>query len=69
MRWGNAARDDPVPATELIWLGTAAVMTAILLPRLIYRERQGSGTIGAESVAMLVVYGGAIAIQSCRASP
>ncbi len=69
MRWSNAARDDPVPAADLFWLGTAAVMTAILLLGLIYRERQGPGTIGAESVAMLVLYGGAIAIQSCRAGP
>jgi cation:H+ antiporter len=49
---------------DLFWLGTAAVMTAILLLGLIYREKQGPGAIGAESVGMLVVYGGAIAIQS-----
>lgn len=49
---------------DLFWLGTAAVMTAILLLGLIFRERAGPGRIGAESVAMLAVYAGAIAIQA-----
>jgi cation:H+ antiporter len=49
---------------DLFWLGTAAVMTAILLLGLIFRERAGPGRIGAESVAMLTVYAGAIAIQA-----
>jgi cation:H+ antiporter len=49
---------------DLFWLGTAAMMTAILLLGLIFRERAGPGRIGAESVAMLTVYAGAIAIQA-----
>jgi cation:H+ antiporter len=49
---------------DLFWLAVAAVMTAILLLGLIYRERGGPGRIGVESAAMLAVYAGAIAIQS-----
>jgi cation:H+ antiporter len=49
---------------DLFWLGVAAVMTAILLLGLIYRERTGPGRIGAESVTMLAVYLGAVAVQA-----
>ncbi|MDG4650499.1 sodium:calcium antiporter [Roseibacterium sp. SDUM158017] len=49
---------------DLFWLGTSAVMTAILLLGLVYRERSGPGGIGVESVAMLGVYAGAIALQA-----
>jgi cation:H+ antiporter len=53
-----------VGADDLFWLSVALVMSAILLLGLIYRERSGPGRIGLESLAMLVVYGGAIAIQA-----
>lgn len=49
---------------DLFWLAVAAVMSAILLLGLIYRERRGPGRIGVESAAMLAVYAGAIAIQT-----
>ena len=39
-------------------------MSAVLLLGLVYRERSGPGRIGFESLAMLGVYGGAIAIQA-----
>lgn len=53
-----------VGADDLFWLAVAAAMSAILLLGLMYRERSGPGKIGIESVAMLAVYGGAIAVQA-----
>jgi cation:H+ antiporter len=53
-----------VGAGDLFWLSVALVMSAVLLLGLIYRERAGPGRIGLESLAMLAVYGGAIAIQT-----
>jgi cation:H+ antiporter len=52
---------------DLFWLATAAVMTAILLLGLIYRERSGPGRIGVESVGLLAVYAGAILLQGSLA--
>jgi cation:H+ antiporter len=49
---------------DLFWLAVAAVMTAILLLGLIFRERSGPGRIGVESVGLLAVYAGAILLQS-----
>ncbi len=49
---------------DLFWLAVASVMTAILLLGLIFRERGGPGKIGAESVALLTVYAGAVAVQA-----
>jgi cation:H+ antiporter len=49
---------------DLFWLATASVMTAILLLGLIFRERRGPGRIGAESLALLAVYLGAVALQA-----
>lgn len=53
-----------VGTDDLFWLSVAAVMSAVLLLGLIYRERSGPGRIGVESVGLLVIYGGAIAIQT-----
>ena len=53
-----------VGADDLFWLSVAAVMSAILLLGLIYRERSGPGRIGVESAAMLAVYAGAVALQA-----
>jgi cation:H+ antiporter len=39
-------------------------MTAVLLMGLIYRQRYGPGNIGLESVILLVLYFGGIAILS-----
>ena len=49
---------------DVFWVSTGLVMSAILLLGLIYRERQGPGGIGGESLALLGVYFGAIALSS-----
>ena len=49
---------------DLFWLSVALTMTAVLLLGLIYRERSGPGGIGGESLLMLLIYGGAIAVQA-----
>jgi cation:H+ antiporter len=49
---------------DLFWLAVALVMSAVLLLGLIFRDRGGPGRIGLESTAMLLIYGGAIAIQT-----
>ncbi|AHM05104.1 Sodium/calcium antiporter [Roseibacterium elongatum DSM 19469] len=53
-----------VGSGDLFWLSVALLMSAVLLLGLIYRERSGPGRIGLESAAMLLIYGGAIAIQT-----
>ncbi len=42
---------------------TALLMTGVLLGGLILRQRRGPGRIGAESVLLLLLYGGAVAVQ------
>ncbi|MFP7673961.1 sodium:calcium antiporter [Marivita sp. S0852] len=49
---------------DLFWLTVGFLMTAILLLGLLYRERQGPGGIGRESLTILLVYIAAIAIQA-----
>ena len=49
---------------DLFWVTVGLVMSTILLLGLIYRERQGPGGIGGESLALLVVYLGAIGLSS-----
>lgn len=49
---------------DLFWLTVAMLMTVILLLGLLFRERQGPGGIGAESLALLGVYGGAVVVQA-----
>jgi len=49
---------------DVFWLATAFMMTAVLLLGLVYREKSGPGGIGGESVLLLLIYGGAIAVQS-----
>lgn len=48
---------------DLFWNLVAILITGILLGGLILRQRIGPGRIGAESVAILVVYVGAITLQ------
>jgi len=48
---------------DLFWLAVAMVMTAVLLLGLLFREKQRPAGIGRESVALLAIYGGAIAVQ------
>lgn len=49
---------------DLFWLAVGMIMTAILMLGLLYREKQGPGNIGGESVALLSVYIGAISVQA-----
>lgn len=49
--------------SDFFWLATGLAMTAILQIGLIARQRVGPVRIGFESVAILAVYAGAIAIQ------
>jgi cation:H+ antiporter len=53
-----------VGVNDLFWLAVAMVMTAILMLGLLYRERSGPGKMGAESILMLLVYLGAIAVAA-----
>lgn len=63
-----AYREGPIYAaissTEQFWLANSMLMTSVLLMGLIYRQRHGPGNIGLESVILLVLYFGGIAILS-----
>lgn len=48
---------------DILWLAVGLMMTAVLLMGLVYRQRSGPGGIGLESVLMLVIYAGAVAVQ------
>lgn len=52
-----------VGSQDLFWLGTGLAMTTILLMGQILREKHGPAGIGIESVAILLIYAGAIAVQ------
>ncbi|MGR3540130.1 MAG: sodium:calcium antiporter [Hasllibacter sp.] len=49
--------------TDLYWLGTGLLMTAILLAGLVLRQRQGFARIGWESTALILIYAAALAVQ------
>jgi cation:H+ antiporter len=49
---------------DVFWLGTGLTMTAVLLLGLVLRQRNGPGRIGWESVTLLCLYAGAIAVQA-----
>ncbi len=49
---------------DVFWLATGLVMTGILLAGLIARQARGPGGIGWESMALIAVYGGAVAVQA-----
>ncbi|EAV40263.1 cation antiporter (Na+/Ca2+) [Stappia aggregata IAM 12614] len=53
-----------VSSQDYFWLTIGLVMTAILLLGLLVRQKSGPGGIGFESVSLLGVYGGAIALQA-----
>lgn len=53
---------------DQFWTLTAILMTGILLSGLVLRQRRGPGRIGVESLAILVVYAGAITLQVMTAS-
>ena len=49
--------------TDLYWLATGLLMTAVLLAGLIVREKAGPARIGFESVLLIVIYAVAVAVQ------
>jgi len=49
---------------DLFWLAIALVATAVLLMGLIVRQRRGVAGIGFESVALLTIWLGALAVQA-----
>ncbi|WP_341868833.1 sodium:calcium antiporter [Sulfitobacter delicatus] len=49
-----------ITADDLFWLTVAMMMTAVLTLGLIFRQRHG---IGWESIGLLVIYAGALAVQ------
>ena len=53
-----------ITQADLFWLAVAMLMTAVLLLGLIFREKHGPARIGRESMALLVIYLGAIGVQS-----
>ena len=55
-------------SADHFWTLTAILMTGILLGGLIMRQRIGPGRIGFESLALLVLYAGAIALQAMNGS-
>jgi cation:H+ antiporter len=48
---------------DYFWISSALLMTGILIGGLILRQRQGPARIGAESVLLLTIYTGTIAVQ------
>lgn len=50
--------------TDLYWLATGLLMTAVLLAGLIVRERQGVARIGFESALLVAIYAAAVAVQT-----
>ena len=49
-------------SVEQFWLANSMLMTGVLLMGLIYRQRHGPGNIGLESVILLMLYFGGLAI-------
>ncbi|WP_319569161.1 sodium:calcium antiporter [Cohaesibacter marisflavi] len=49
---------------DLFWNAVALVMTAILMLGLLLRQKEGTAKIGFESVALFLVFGAAVALQS-----
>ncbi|WP_010142310.1 sodium:calcium antiporter [Oceanicola sp. S124] len=48
---------------DYFWVVTAALMSAVLIGGLVVRERGGPGKIGIDSTLLLLIYGGAVALQ------
>jgi cation:H+ antiporter len=53
---------------DLFWLVTGLMMTAVLTLGQLYRQKEGPGNIGLESLMILGLYAGAIALQTATAS-
>lgn len=52
-----------IDPTDLYWLATGMLLTAILLAGLILRQRRGPARIGIESVLMIAVYTTAVLVE------
>ena len=52
-----------VGQSDLYWLATGLLMTAILLGGLILRQREGPARIGIESLLLLAIYATAVAVE------
>lgn len=53
--------------SDVFWLGTGLAMTAVLLIGQLYRQKQGPGGIGIESVLLLLIYSCAAGVQAWTA--
>ena len=51
---------------DFFWNAAAILMTGVLLGGLILRQRMGPGRIGIESLLLLLLYAGALALQTVR---
>ncbi len=49
---------------DQFWTVTALLMTSVLVGGLLFRQKHGPGRIGVESVALLLIYAAAIAVQA-----
>jgi len=56
----DASLYHAITADDLFWLTVAMMMTAVLTLGLIFRQLHG---IGWESIGLLVIYAGALAVQ------
>ncbi len=52
-----------IGTADYFWLVVALLMTGVLVGGMILRERRGPALIGSDGTLLLVIYGGAIAIQ------
>ncbi|MFW2587455.1 sodium:calcium antiporter [Sagittula sp. SSi028] len=52
-----------VGLTDLYWLATGLLMTAVLLGGLVLRQREGPARIGIESVMLIAIYSSAVAVE------
>jgi len=52
-----------VQTQDYFWLATGLAMTGVLLMGLMQRERRGVANIGWESMALILLYAGAVAVQ------
>ena len=55
-----------VDITDLYWLGTGLMMTAVLLAGLVMRQRKGPARIGIESVLLMAIYATALVVEVTR---
>lgn len=53
-----------VGPADLFWLAIGACMSSVLLMGLVFRQERGPSRIGVESLVILVIYLGAVAIQA-----